>query len=89
LIVNANSAAPERLGALARFSDTTEGSIATPSSEGDAGKICGAENRPEGIRLSKTDPIFWFIIQIAMLAGFLTSYPVNWWLPRAGIKEKM
>ena len=28
--------------------------------------------------LSKTDPIFWFMMQIAMLAGFLTSYPVNW-----------
>ena len=34
------------------------------------------------------DPIFW-LMQIAMLAGFLTSYPVNWWLLRAGIKEKM
>jgi hypothetical protein len=39
--------------------------------------------------IPKTDPIFWFMIQIAMLAGFLTSYPVNWWLLRAGIKEKM
>jgi hypothetical protein len=39
--------------------------------------------------LSKTDPIFWLMMQIAMLAGFLTSYPVNWWLLRAGIKEKM
>jgi hypothetical protein len=29
------------------------------------------------------------MMQIAMLAGFLTSYPVNWWLLRAGIKEKM
>lgn len=32
---------------------------------------------------------FWFVMQIAMLAGFATSYPVNWWLIRAGIKEKM
>ncbi|HJT79714.1 MAG TPA: DUF4396 domain-containing protein [Chthoniobacterales bacterium] len=37
----------------------------------------------------KTNPLFWFMMQIAMLAGFLTSYPVNWWLLRAGIKEKM
>jgi len=29
------------------------------------------------------------MMQIAILAGFLTSYPVNWWLLRAGIKEKM
>ncbi|KMO31230.1 membrane protein [Methylobacterium variabile] len=32
---------------------------------------------------------FWFAMQFAMLAGFLTSYPVNWWLVSAGIKEKM
>jgi hypothetical protein len=24
-----------------------------------------------------------------MICGFLTSYPVNWWLIRAGIKEAM
>jgi len=34
-------------------------------------------------------PEFWFAMQLAMLAGFTTSYPVNWWLIRAGIKEKM
>lgn len=39
--------------------------------------------------LPKTDPLFWFMMQIAMLAGFLTSYPVNWWLIRKGIKEVM
>ena len=32
---------------------------------------------------------FWFMMQIAMAAGFLTAYPVNWWLIGAGIKEKM
>lgn len=32
---------------------------------------------------------FWFMMQIAMLCGFVTSYPVNWWLLRAGIKEPM
>jgi Domain of unknown function (DUF4396) len=39
--------------------------------------------------IEKTDPVFWFMMQIAMLVGFLTSYPVNWWLLRAGLKEKM
>jgi hypothetical protein len=39
--------------------------------------------------IPKTSPVFWFMMQIAMLAGFLTSYPVNWWLVKAGIKEKM
>ena len=34
-------------------------------------------------------PEFWFAMQGAMLAGFATAYPVNWWLIRAGVKEKM
>ena len=34
-------------------------------------------------------PEFWFVMQFAMLAGFATSYPVNWWLIRIGVKEKM
>jgi hypothetical protein len=42
-----------------------------------------------GHEIPKTDPVFWFMMQIAMLAGFLTAYPVNWWLIRSGIKEKM
>ena len=29
------------------------------------------------------------MMQLAMMAGFVTSYPVNWWLIRAGVKEKM
>lgn len=32
---------------------------------------------------------FWGAMQLAMIAGFLTSYPMNWWLIRAGIKEPM
>jgi hypothetical protein len=32
---------------------------------------------------------FWFMMQVAMLVGFLTSYPVNWWLLKKGIKEAM
>ncbi len=32
---------------------------------------------------------FWFMMQIAMLCGFVTSYPVNWWLVRKGVKEAM
>ncbi|HEX3936683.1 MAG TPA: DUF4396 domain-containing protein [Xanthobacteraceae bacterium] len=42
-----------------------------------------------GVRLEANSPEFWFIMQIAMICGFLTSYPVNWWLIRAGIKEAM
>ncbi|MHB2211474.1 DUF4396 domain-containing protein [Methylobacterium sp. CM6257] len=32
---------------------------------------------------------FWFLMQIAMAAGFVTAYPVNWWLISVGIKERM
>ena len=32
---------------------------------------------------------FWFMMQIAMLAGFVTAYPANWWLIKRGIKERM
>lgn len=39
--------------------------------------------------IEKTSPVFWFMMQIAMLCGFLTSYPVNWWLISSGIKEPM
>ena len=42
-----------------------------------------------GHEINKGDPVFWFMMQIAMLAGFVTSYPVNWWLVRTKIKEKM
>ncbi|MEO8630319.1 MAG: DUF4396 domain-containing protein, partial [Betaproteobacteria bacterium] len=42
-----------------------------------------------GHELPKSSPVFWFMMQIAMLFGFLTSYPVNWWLLRTGIKETM
>lgn len=42
-----------------------------------------------GHEIEKSDPVFWFMMQIAMLAGFLTAYPVNMWLLKKGIKEKM
>jgi hypothetical protein len=42
-----------------------------------------------GMELRVNAPEFWFAMQIAMICGFITSYPVNWWLLRAGIKEKM
>jgi hypothetical protein len=32
---------------------------------------------------------FWVAMQLAMIAGFATSYPMNWWLIRVGIKEPM
>ena len=34
-------------------------------------------------------PEFWFVMQLAMLCGFATSYPVNWALLKMGVKERM
>lgn len=39
--------------------------------------------------LSKLSVEFWFMMQVAMLTGFLFSYPVNWWLIRRGTKPSM
>jgi hypothetical protein len=39
--------------------------------------------------IPKANPVFWFMMQIAMIAGFITSYPANWWLLKKGIKERM
>jgi hypothetical protein len=33
--------------------------------------------------------VFWFMMQIAMVAGFFTALPANAWLIRLGWKEKM
>jgi hypothetical protein len=32
---------------------------------------------------------FWFLMQLAMACGFCTSYPMNWRLPKLGIKTAM
>jgi hypothetical protein len=42
-----------------------------------------------GARADVDSPAFWFAMQLAMVAGFVTAFPVNWWLIRAGIKERM
>jgi Domain of unknown function (DUF4396) len=35
------------------------------------------------------NPVFWFMMQIGMICGFLTTYPANWLLVRWGIKHGM
>lgn len=42
-----------------------------------------------GHPLEKTSSVFWFMMQLAMLLGFVVAYPVNAWLLRRGIKERM
>jgi len=39
--------------------------------------------------LQPNQPTYWFMMQIGMLIGYATSYPMNWWLIRRGIKEAM
>ncbi|MDB5171332.1 MAG: hypothetical protein JWN51_105 [Phycisphaerales bacterium] len=33
--------------------------------------------------------VYWFMMQIAMCIGFLTTFPANWLLVRTGVKEGM
>ncbi len=42
-----------------------------------------------GVKLETDTVEFWFMMQIGMIFGFLTAYPVNWWLIRTGLKEQM
>jgi hypothetical protein len=39
--------------------------------------------------LKPFDSRYWLMMQVGMLCGFATSYPMNWWLIRAGLKEAM
>ncbi len=39
-----------------------------------------------------TDPLaggFWFVMSMALIAGFLLAYPINWWLVANGLKHGM
>lgn len=42
-----------------------------------------------GSQMPASKPGFWLAMQWAMVGGFITSYPINWWLIRAGIKHAM
>jgi len=39
--------------------------------------------------LKPNQPAYWFMMQIGMVLGFFTSYPMNRWLVKAGWKEAM
>lgn len=34
-------------------------------------------------------PEFWFVMSMALLAGFVVAYPINWWLVARGLKHGM
>lgn len=40
-------------------------------------------------KLEPTQPAYWYMMQVAMLVGFVTAYPANWWLIRKKLKEPM
>ena len=40
-------------------------------------------------QLRQDQAAYWFLMQIGMMLGFVTSYPANAWLIRRGIKEAM
>lgn len=42
-----------------------------------------------GKNLHPDNVVYWFMMQIGMVLGFLTAFPVNAWLLKAGIKEAM
>lgn len=42
-----------------------------------------------GLHLHANEAPFWFMMQVGMIIGFFTSYPVNIFLLKSGWKEKM
>lgn len=42
-----------------------------------------------GPHLKVTEAVFWFMMQVGMILGFFTSYPINIFLVKSGWKEKM
>ncbi len=34
-------------------------------------------------------PGFWFVMSMALIAGFILAYPMNWWLVQNGLKHGM
>lgn len=42
-----------------------------------------------GGKFSPLTPEFWFVMSMALLAGFVVAYPINWWLVAKGLKHGM
>ena len=38
-------------------------------------------------RLGVVTTVYWWMMQVGMILGFLTAFPMNWLLIRKGIKE--
>ena len=48
-------------------------------------KFCLAPQAP----MRADEVSYWLMMQIAMICGFITSIPMNWWLLKIGWKESM
>ncbi len=44
---------------------------------------------PAPHHLHPASPVYWFLMQIGMIIGFGTAFPINVWLIKRGIKEAM
>ncbi len=44
---------------------------------------------PAPHHLHPDSPVYWFLMQIGMIIGFGSAYPINVWLIKRGIKEAM
>ena len=44
---------------------------------------------PAPHHLLPSSPVYWFLMQVGMIIGFFTAWPINVWLIRRGIKEAM
>ena len=42
-----------------------------------------------GSMATPRSPEFWFFMSVALLAGFISAYPMNWWLVAKGLKHGM
>lgn len=40
-------------------------------------------------QLKGNEPVYWLMMDIGMVCGLITAYPINWWLIKKGIKEAM
>ena len=44
---------------------------------------------PAPYQVTPSSATFWFLMQIGMIIGFISSWPANVWLVRRGIKVPM
>jgi len=51
--------------------------------------VAGIAKQLEPAGHDPSNPEFWFFMSMALMAGFVAAYPVNWWLVAKGLKHGM